>query len=161
MSLNRIRDLLVVNISEMYESEEEILRLLPLMSARAVTPGLRDLLDAHYRETQQHVARLTAAFNLLDERRRPTPAAAIRGLAEEARIREALIEGGDMLDLALLDTARRVEHYEIAAYSTTLAYARRLNQGEIVGLLTATLEDERRADSRLEMLAVPARVHAA
>jgi ferritin-like metal-binding protein YciE len=161
MALTRIRELYVADLSEIYEAEEEILRQLPLMAARACEVSLRQLFEDHYRETRTHIDRLDTIFALLDERRRATPAPAMRGLAEEARVRQAFLERGELLDLALIDAGRRIEHYEIAAYSATIGYARRLGHHDSVALLLETLEEERRADSQLEGLPSSTRLTAA
>jgi ferritin-like metal-binding protein YciE len=161
MALTRLRDLYVVELSGIVESEEEILRQLPLMAASASDPGLRQVFDEHYRETRGHLDRLAIVFEQLDERRRPAPAHAIRGLTEEARLRQRSLEPGDLLDLALVDAGRRIAHYEIAAYSAAVAYALRLAHQEAAALLQQTLDEERRADGRLEMQPASTRLTAA
>jgi Mn-containing catalase len=144
--------LYVVELSEIYESEQEILRQLPLMAARAGSTPLREVFEGHYRATLRHVDRLMTIFERLDERRRPTLAPAIRGLVEEARLRQATVERGDLLDLALVDAGRRMERYEIAAYNAARTYAQRLGDGGGASLLTDTLDEERQMDERLELL---------
>jgi len=161
MPLTRIRELYVAELSELYEAEEEILRMLPLMAARACAPALRQIFEDHYRETRGHIDRLATICHQLDERRRPTAAPAIRGLAEEARLRQAALERGELLDLALIDGARRIEHYEIAAYTAVAGYAERLGHGDAAALLLETLDEERRADSQLETLPASTRLTAA
>ena len=159
MALTRIRELYVVELSALGESEKEILHQLPLMSASACNPSLRNLFDTHYRVIQRQAERLETIFDFLDERRRPAPAAGIRGLVEEARLRHSYLERGDLLDLALIDTGRRIAHYEIAAYSAALAYARRVGDTEGAALLLQTLDEERQMDERLEPLtAIPTRI---
>ena|SRR6187402_3517748 len=153
MPLTRIRELYVVELSGIYESEQEILRQLPLMAARTGSDAVRDAFEAHYRATQRQVDRLTAIFDHLDERRSPATATAIRGLVEEGRLRQAFLDRGDLLDLALVDMGRRIEHYEMAAYSAALAYARRIGDAEGTSLLIDTLDEERRMDEQLGTLA--------
>jgi ferritin-like metal-binding protein YciE len=161
MPLTRIRELYVANLSDLYGAEEEILRQLPLLSALAADPALREVFDTHYRDTQRHMARLISILEQLDERRRHAPAPAIRGLIEEARVRQEFLERGELLDLALVDAGRRIEHYEMAAYSITSGYAFRLGHTDAANLLLETLKEERQADNQLEMLTAPTRVTAA
>ena len=161
MPLTRLRELYVVELSEICESEDEILRQLPLMAARAGDPTLRRIFEDHYRETRTHLDRLATIFEQLDERRRPTPAHAVRGLVDEARLRQTSLEPGELLDLALIDSGRRIEHYEMAAYTALVGYARRLGHHEASALLLQTLDEERRADSQLEMLPSSTRLTAA
>jgi ferritin-like metal-binding protein YciE len=73
-----------------------------------------------------------------------------------------LEEGEDLMDedappavcdAALIGSAQRVEHYEIAAYGTARTYARRLGLEEQARLLQQTLEEESETDKKLTMLA--------
>jgi len=152
MPLTRIRELYVVELSEIFASEQEILRQLPLMAARSGNDAIREAFESHYRATQQHIDRLTAIFDHLDERRRPATAPALRGLVEEARLRQTLLDRSDLLDLVLIDMGRRIEHYEMAAYSAAWAYAHRSGDPDGAVLLKRTLEEERRMDEDLEAL---------
>ncbi len=161
MPQERIRELLIIGLSQLHGAEEGMLRQLPLMAARATDPTLRALFDNHYRDTQRHLARLAAVFELRDERRRAMPAPAIRGLIEESRIRRELVVNADAVDLTLIDFARRLEHYEIAAYSGAIMYAERLGRPEPVGLLLDTLEEERGAAAQLGRISAAARGNAA
>jgi len=154
MPLTRIRELYVVELATLCESEKEILQQLPLMSARADNPLLRDLFDEHYRTTHRQAERLGKIFDVL-ERRRPAPATGIRGLVEEARVRQSWLSSGDLLDLALIDTGRRILHYEIAAYSAALTYARRVGDSVGAALLLKTLDEERQMEGQLEPLTLP------
>jgi hypothetical protein len=56
-------------------------------------------------------------------------------------------------DAAIIGSAQRVEHYEIAAYGTILAHARLLGLDEVVTLLEPTLEEEKAADEKLTAIA--------
>jgi len=156
MPLTRIRELYVVELSDIFESEQEILRQLPLMAARSSSDSLRTAFEAHYRTTLCQVHRLQEIFDHLDERRRPTTAPAIRGLVEETRLRQSCLDRGNLLDLELVNAGRRIGHYEMAAYGGAVAYATRLSDAVSCELLLRTLEEERQMDERLErFLAAP------
>ena len=76
----------------------------------------------------------------------PEPARAIecgnRG-ANSARIKYA----------GLLAGAQAVEHYEISRYGTLKTWANELGLGDAVGLLDATLEEEKKTDATLTKIA--------
>jgi Mn-containing catalase len=79
------------------------------------------------------------------------------GLVEEGE--EVMTEGkkkGDApADLALIGAAQRVEHYEIAAYTTARNLAIQLRQAEVVQLLTLSLGEEMNAGQLLDQVAQP------
>jgi Mn-containing catalase len=56
-------------------------------------------------------------------------------------------------DLALIGAAQRVEHYEIAGYTTARNLAQQLRHSAIVGLLSKSLAEEEHADQLLNQVA--------
>jgi ferritin-like metal-binding protein YciE len=79
-----------------------------------------------------------------------------------------LKEGSDLLkevsdqgkDAAIISSAQRVEHYEIAGYGTARNYAKLLGFDEAGGMLEETLEEEKQADDTLSELAQEVNVEA-
>ncbi len=58
-------------------------------------------------------------------------------------------------DLALIGAALRVEHYEIAAYTTARNLAMQLHLPEITQLMTMSLGEEKNAGYLLDQIAQP------
>jgi len=58
-----------------------------------------------------------------------------------------------VLDVGLVAGARRVEHYEMAAYTSLIALAESVGSEAISELLAQNLKEEEEADSLLETLA--------
>jgi Mn-containing catalase len=79
------------------------------------------------------------------------------GLIEEGE--EVMVEGkkkeDPAADLGLIGAALRVEHYEIAAYTTARNLALQLHQPAIVELLTLSLGEEENAGHLLDQVAQP------
>ena len=57
------------------------------------------------------------------------------------------------MDAGLIGAARRVEHYEMAAYSTVCELAKVLGQTKHASLLEKTLVEEKQTDEKLAKLA--------
>ena len=57
------------------------------------------------------------------------------------------------MDAALIGSAQRVEHYEIAAYGTVCAFAQVLGESDHASLLQKTLDEEEETDEKLTQLA--------
>jgi ferritin-like metal-binding protein YciE len=57
------------------------------------------------------------------------------------------------LDASLIAAAQRVEHYEMAAYGTLVAWARIMGHTEAARLLQLNLDEEGAADQKLSVLA--------
>jgi hypothetical protein len=75
------------------------------------------------------------------------------GIVEEGseKLQEDL--EGSVLDAALIASAQKVEHYEISAYGTAIAWAEALGLNDVVQVLNETLEEEKAADEKLSALA--------
>ena len=147
-----IRDLYVVELTELYDAERQILCELPLLAAAATADDLRHAFDEHYRRTQRHVERLEEIFRDLDERPRGTGSRGLRAIIEDARLRNSQLDRGAALDAALLALAQRLEHHEIGAYRSARMYAERIDDRS-VALLDETLAEEEGMCRRLEALA--------
>jgi Mn-containing catalase len=93
------------------------------------------------------VERLNECLQLLGSPARAKPCKGMAGLVEEGE--EVMSEGKDKddapADLAMIGAAQRVEHYEIAAYTTARNLALQLRQSAIVQLLTMSLGECRSA----------------
>lgn len=57
------------------------------------------------------------------------------------------------MDACLIAAAQRVEHYEMAAYGTLVAWAKAMGHTEAADLLQQTLAEEKSADEKLSGLA--------
>jgi len=78
----------------------------------------------------------------------------MRGIIEEGDEHAKEDYDDDALrDAAIIGSAQRVEHYEIAAYGTAIAHARLLGRNEIANLLEASLAEEKAADKKLTQIA--------
>lgn len=78
----------------------------------------------------------------------------MEGLVEESKELIEEIEKGAVLDAGLMGGAQKVEHYEIVSYGTLIAMAKHLNLGdEVVGLLLATLKEEKTTGEKLSKIA--------
>jgi Mn-containing catalase len=152
-----IRELLVDELRDILHAEKQLLKALPKMAKAARSTQLQKLLELHLQETETQVERLNESLEILGETARAKPCKGMAGLVEEGE--EVMTEGKKKddapADLALIGAAQRVEHYEIAAYTTARNLASQLRQPVIVQLLTRSLGEEQNAGQLLDQLAQP------
>jgi ferritin-like metal-binding protein YciE len=153
MLIVTLRDLYVAELHDLFDAEQQILQELPGMAARATSAELRRAFEDHYEQTQVHLERLELLFRQLDERPRLQACEGVRGVIQEAHRHAAESERGEVLDAALIASAQRLEHYEIAAYGCARSYAQTLGDADASHLLQQTLEEEKHADQRLTGIA--------
>jgi Mn-containing catalase len=152
-----IEELLADQLRDILHAEKQLLKALPKMAKAARSAQLQALLETHLAETEEQVSRLTESLEILCAPARAKPCKGMAGLVEEGE--EVMSEGKEKddapADLALIGAAQRVEHYEIAAYTTARNLALQLRQPIIVDLLTTSLGEEQNAGMLLDQVAQP------
>lgn len=153
----QLKELLVEEMQDLLHAETQLTGALPKMAQAAHHPKLKEAFEKHLLQTQAQVERLKEAFSALGVEAEPKPCKAMMGLVEEGK--ERIQEGEDMnpltSDLALINAAQKVEHYEIAGYGTVKTLARQLGLHEVEKLFSHTLGEEESADSLLTQIAKP------
>ena len=148
-----LKELYIDELKDLYNAENQLVKALPKMAKAASNEQLREAFESHLEQTRGHVARLEQAFQLLDEKAKGKPCAAMKGLIEEGK--ETIEEdfSGGLMDSAIICAAQKVEHYEISGYGTLSAWARALGLDNVAGLLEETLAEEKEADEKLTQVA--------
>jgi Mn-containing catalase len=152
-----IQELLVDQLRDILHGEKQLLKALPKMAKAARSAQLQRLLETHLQETEQQVERLNGCFGILGIAARAKPCKGMMGIVEEGDevMAEAKKKDDASADLALIGAAQRVEHYEIAGYSTARNLAQQLHYSDIVQLLSKSLAEEENADQLLNQVARP------
>ena len=152
--IKNMDDLFVHTLQDVYYAENKIVKSLPDMIEEANDPQLKQGLQSHLRETENHVRRLDQVFQMLGQRAKSVDCPAIDGIIEEAEDIAAEVADTSVLDAALISAAQAAEHYAIARYGSLIAWARQLGRADIAGLLQKTLDEEKVADQMLTSLAM-------
>ncbi len=167
-----LNDLLKHEIMDLYSAEEQIIEALPGMIDKAKNPELKKALSEHLRITEEQKSRLDKIKQSFGEGEGEEEGGEKKGFfsrlfgggGEKCKGMEGLITEGEKimkadispedLDAAIIASAQKIEHYEIAGYGTARAFARQLEREDIYELLTQTLNEEYKADHMLTDLAV-------
>src|SRR5579872_7180458 len=115
-----IEELLVDQLRDILHAEKQLTKALPKMAKAARSMQLQRLLETHLAETESQAERLNECLRMLEAPARAKPCKGMAGLIEEGEevMAEAKEKEDAPADLALIGAAQRVEHYEIAAYTT-------------------------------------------
>lgn len=147
-------DLLEVKLQGLYDAEQQLVKALPKLAAKATDPRLRLGFENHLAETKNHVSRLEqVARNLKLDLDGPN-CMAMTGLIAEGEQVMDLNASDEVMDAALIAAAQGVEHYEIAQYGTVVHFAKLLGHLPEAELLRATLTEEKHANDSLNQLAI-------
>lgn len=151
-AMTTIQDLLTAEIKDLYSAEKQLIKALPKMVSGANDPDLKAALKAHLEETKQQAERLIKVAEIMGVKATGKVCKGMEGVIEEGA--EALSEDGEaiILDLSIISAASRVEHYEIAGYSSAISLAEALGHTEAVKLLNESLFEENGAEASLSEL---------
>jgi ferritin-like metal-binding protein YciE len=134
---------------------------LPKMARAATDPELAQAFEQHLEETQGQVERIDRIAELTGLKLKRIKCVAREGLIEEGSELIDKIDKGPVLDAALIGAAQKVEHYEIASYTTLVTLAGKLGLGEAATLLTESLTEEQATDEKQGLLAQAAAIEEA
>lgn len=148
-----LRDVLLSEMKDLLSAENQLIKALPKTAKGTTNPELKAAFLNHLEETKGHVVRLQKSFELLGKKATAKHCKGMEGAIAE--VKEALEEDeeGALLDAGIIGAAARVEHYEIAGYTASIAMAKTLGENEIAGLLTQTLTEELNAGKLVMTLA--------
>lgn len=151
--MDTLENVLVHEMSDLLSAEQQFLKTLKKMARSADSDEVKQLANEHHDQTQQQIDTLKAAFSELGSKPEKMVCKGAQGIAEE---NEGTIKDeskGVLRDLALLSGGMRVEHYEIAGYTSAVAIARALKQTKVATLLQQILKQEKETAKMLEKTA--------
>jgi ferritin-like metal-binding protein YciE len=150
--LATIKDLLEDEIKDLYSAEKQLTKAIPKMAKGSNNEELSAAFRAHLKETEGQIQRLETVAKLLETTPTGKKCKGMEGVIEEGA--EALEEDGDehVLDLGIIGAGSRVEHYEMAGYTTAINLAKQLGNDEVVELLNQNLKEEQAADEKLRKI---------
>lgn len=143
--MSALRQTFLEELASTYEAEKQLLKALPKMAQAARHEDLRNAFEEHLEQTEAQVERLQQVFEALGDEPQ----------SKGCKIMEATLKECDDIikrklgDGALICSAQKAEHYEIAAYGSLQFWARLLGEEDAAQLLEETLDEERDTDDRL------------
>ena len=123
------------------------------MAKAATSAKLSHGFEKHLKQTETHVTRIEQVFESMGETARAKTCKAMHGLVEEGADTIKEDAEPDVKDAALIASAQKVEHYEIATYGTLVTWANLLGLKKASKLLSQTLEEEKATDQKMSELA--------
>ncbi len=151
--ITNLEELYRDQLRDIYSAETQLITALPEKAVAASNRDLREGFVKHLEETREHRVRLEE----ICARRGIDPEGeecdAMRGLIKEAKKHVGETLTGEVRDAVLIASANRVEHYEIAAYGVTRAFAKALGYDDDAKLLGDSLDEESATDEALTKIA--------
>lgn len=149
MAGKSLKDLLVDELKDIYHAEKQITRALPKMIKSASSARLKSAFENHLRDTENQIKRLEQVFEELGVPAKGKRCFGMEGIINEGKEKIEEFAGNPVLDAALISSAQKVEHYEIASYGTVRTYAEALGFNKAADLFQQNLEEEKKSDELL------------
>jgi ferritin-like metal-binding protein YciE len=148
-----LHDAFIDELRDTYDAERQVVKALPKMIKACSSDELRTAFESHLEETRAQVERLEQVFEMLDEKARGKHCEGMAGIIEEGKTSMGEEFDDTTMDAVLIASAQRVEHYEMAAYGTLVAWAKDMGHNDAAELLGQTLEEEKATDEKLTQIA--------
>jgi ferritin-like metal-binding protein YciE len=153
MNVTSLRDLYIAELQEIHSVEGQLIEALPRMAGVSGHPELKQGIQTHLEETRAQQSRVEEILRRHKADPREHVDQAMQAMLQEAEKWASMVQDQNLRDAGIIASAQRVEHYEIAVYGSLATWAKQLGLEEDLQVLLAILEEERRTDERLSMLA--------
>ncbi len=148
-----LKELFVHQLKDLYSAESQLLNALPKMAKKASDAKLKEAFESHLKETKEQQNRIVEICEKLGIKPGGEKCMAMEGLIKEAEGFMEEAETDEVMDAGLIAEAQRVEHYEISGYGTAVRFAKELGHDDLAKKLQKTLDEEYKADQKLDDLA--------
>ncbi len=158
MPIKTLNEKFVHELGDIYDAEHRFRDAMEKMAGEASASELKQMLEAHIKETDEQIKNLEQVFKLMGEKAERVKCDGAAGLVSEAEkgLKEA--KGApDIVDLLILASTSKTEHYEISTYHGLIIGAEQMGQKEAVELFKANLEQEEKT-SKLVQKTIPKRL---
>ena len=154
---SKLKELFVEELKDIYWAEKHLMKALPKMAKAATSEELMSAFETHLAQTEEQISRVEQVFEIMEMTARAKKCEAMEGLVMEAQQAiEDTDKGTATRDAALIISAQKVEHYEIASYGSLVQLAKTIGLNDAIDLLQQTLDEEKETDVLLTELAVSA-----
>jgi ferritin-like metal-binding protein YciE len=151
--MSTLKDLFLDELADMYDAEKRISKALPKLAKAATSEELKEAFTSHLEETKGQITKLESVFEAFGEKAKGKTCKATVGILEEGDEITEENEDSPTLNAALIAAGQKVEHYEIASYTTLIEWARLLENDTAVDALEEILSQEEAASEKLESIA--------
>jgi ferritin-like metal-binding protein YciE len=153
MQITSFKDLYIAELQEMRSLEGQLGEAFIRMAEVASNPTLKSVLTDQRGQALAQEQRLGSMLSRHDADPRVHTDQAMQALVGEAEKMLTMVKGNDLRDAAMIASAQKIGHYQIAAYGTAAALAGQLDLRDDQRTLRQSLEEEKDADKALTQLA--------
>jgi ferritin-like metal-binding protein YciE len=151
MSMKTLNDKFVHDLGDIYDAEHRFLEAQQQMHEMANARELKTMIKEHIAQTEQQIANLEQAYEMVGMKPKRVKCDAAAGLVIEGE--KGMKEAKDnpaVLDVVIASAAAKVEHYEIASYRGLIAECQQMGQNDLCGIFEQNLAQEEQTAQKVE-----------
>jgi ferritin-like metal-binding protein YciE len=142
-----LEELFLNAIMEIYWTEKLLEKSIPKMIRACTTEELQQVFDEQRAATHNQIIQLEKVFKLLGHDIAAKKSEGMEGLVKELEHSiDDTRDGSKTRDVAIIMAVRKVEHYEMASYTSLVRLAKTMGRKYIAGILADILHEIREAD---------------
>src|SRR4051812_24322239 len=149
MNITTGHDLLAKELQGIHSAERLLSRALPKFSKQVSSDELRKKLADRLKEGKDILQAVEHELEELDVSVGRKRNLAVEGLLEDTKQLTGDIDSPDVFDAALIAEIQKVQHYCMAAWGTTAAYAREIELGSLGEAMERALKNGKKFDEEL------------
>lgn len=154
MDNGQLREFFIEELKDIYWAEKALCKALPKLMKAAANEKLAKAFETHTKETEGQIEKLEQVFELMGEKAVAKKCEAMEGLIKEANsVIEKTEKNTYTRDVGLIMASQKAEHYEIASYGALVVLAQQINEKEVAKLLQEILDEEKKTDITLSIVA--------
>ncbi len=146
-------EMLHTELAEIHSAENQLVKASPRFSKAVENETLLEMLDRRVEQAEQLIEDIDAIFEEMGHKMPRKKNVAAEGLLRDATQHIQEIPRGPALDATLIGAVQKLEHYCIAAWGTTRAFAQALGEDTTVEVMERVLQEGRTMDEELTQLA--------
>ena len=152
MAITSPQELFLHELGDMYDAEQRISKMLPVMAKECENPQVRSAFEHHLEETQHQIQNLEQCFQALGTKPEKASCDTIAGLKKEHDSFLKEDPSAEILTMFDLGGASKTEYYEIASYKGLIEKATLMGQQACVSLLQENLRQEEAMAKKVEQI---------
>ncbi len=152
MAITSPQELFLHELSDMYDAEQRISKMLPVMAKECQDPQVKSAFEHHLEETQHQIQNLEQCFQALGAKPEKASCDAVAGMKKEHDSFLKEEPSAEILTMFNLGGASKTEHYEMASYKGLIEKATLMGQQACVSLLQENLQQEEAMAKKVEKI---------
>jgi ferritin-like metal-binding protein YciE len=153
MQITIFRDLYLAELQELRDMKRQLTSAHERFGAAAASQRLAGIFNQHREETREQVERLEGLLRQHKADPQAHTDQAMEALVRESEKMLSVIPKGELRDAALIASAQKIAHYEIAAFGSAAALAGQQDLRDDQTMLHGFAEQEKKTDAMLTQLA--------